>query len=928
MRKPDDRGQILLIGLFFFLLSLLFTYPIWTQPNALLNEVLDTGLNTWILAWDAHAILHKPLELFNANIFFPHDRTLAFSENMLASAIPVAPLNWLGMPVLAYNVVLFASFVLSGVAATLWVRAISGSLFAGLVAGFIWAFAPIKFDHLAHLQLLTGQWIPLTLLAIVRYFDAGARRYALATGGLFGLQYLSGIHMGLMFLPFAVIYAGLLYVHRRVAGQIIVGRRVLRDGVVAVLVAAVLVLPVSLPYLQVNEAEGFERSLSGVRGAPIHAYLSPSRHNLAPHMRALAARFNLPEANFFPGVLSSLLFLAGLFALSPTVLRQRSSQGRTRSLGQRWSPGERRAQGERWTLRTAVVSSALLGLLHVAGLLVGHWEGHPPALDVVLSLCQSIHPSLWLAVASAVAVVLWLRSRATATPSTVHYTILGFMLLISYLLAFGPTVSTWSGDLGMGPYRILYELAPPYRSIRAAGRFALLWTLFFSAMVGLSLAAGRQLLQTRLAPATWRRGRVAIVAVLSATLLFEYRVWPLPAVEILPSASAVDVWLAERPERPSVLHMPLAPGGHPPNAARYMLDSTLHFLPLVNGYSGFFPSSWRELAATRDFGDEFFDVLRRRIPVDYLVVHADEYGEDFARDIAPRLLADRRNLSLIERMDDVLVFALERDRDTGADVSRRFSRAQLRDVTAVAFQARINTPTPTPGRSPVLRVGWGDAPMQTLDLETDWRRFRWPPPDAGDWGPDGTVTLALTSGYRLDASLLGPEIGSSGRRLRADVLLDVQRRGIFLAINDAWRHSMRGFGIQAYKLGDSGTRLLGHATFLANDLQDDDLAAFLDSVSADEVVALGIRYPVGLRLSPAVAAALRAQGSSLQAGDTVQRYALIGAPGLAPGVAAEHDGQGRVYAIVGETGHLQPVSLRRMRLLSRRFAPSSVRPSR
>ena len=176
MRKPDDRGQILLIGLFFFLLSLLFTYPIWTRPNALLNEVLDTGLNTWILAWDAHAILHKPLELFNANIFFPHDRTLAFSENMLASAILVAPLNWLGMPVLAHNVVLFASFVLSGVAATLWVRAISGSLFAGLVAGFIWAFAPIKFDHLAHLQLLTSQWIPLTLLAIVRYFDTGARR--------------------------------------------------------------------------------------------------------------------------------------------------------------------------------------------------------------------------------------------------------------------------------------------------------------------------------------------------------------------------------------------------------------------------------------------------------------------------------------------------------------------------------------------------------------------------------------------------------------------------------------------------------------------------------------------------------------------------------------------------------------------------------
>ena len=917
MRKPDDRGQILLVGLFFFLLSLLFTYPIWTRPNSFLNEVLDTALNTWILAWDAHAMLHKPLELFNANIFFPHERTLAFSENMLASAIPVAPLNWLGMPVLAYNVVLFSSFVLSGVGATLWVRAISGSLFAGLVAGFIWAFAPIKFDHLAHLQLLTSQWIPFTLLAIVRYFDSGERRYAVAAGGLFGLQYLSGIYMGLMFLPFAVIYAALLCVHRRAAGHEIAGRRLLRDGVVALAIAAVLILPVSLPYMWVNEAEGFERSLSDVGGTPIHAYVSPSRHNRAPHMQALASRYNLPEANFFPGVLPSLLFVGGLFLLMSTVLRQRSTRDGSESPGQPWSLGEIGSSAERWTLRATGFAGVLLGLLHVAGFLVAHWEAHPPALDAVLSLCQRLNPSLWLAVVASIAAVLWLRSRATETSTTAHYTILGFMLLISYLLAFGPTVSTWSGDLGMGPYRILYELLPPYRSIRVAGRFALLWTLFFSAMVGLSLAVGRELLRARVASDTWRRGRVAIVAVLSATLLFEYRVWPLPAVEVSPSASAVDVWLAEQPEGTSVLHMPLAPGDHPPHAARYMLDSTLHFLPLVNGYSGFFPSSWSALAATEDFGGRFFELLRRRIPVDYLVVHGDEYGEEFEGETAPRLLADRRNLSLVERIGDALVFRVERDRDIGVEVARRFSRSQLRDVTAIAFQARFDTSTSTPGRSPMLWAGWGDAPPQRLDVGVDWRSFRFAAPGASDWDADGTATLSLTSGYVLEESLRGPEIGSSGRRLRADVLLDVQGRGIFLAINDAWRHSMTRFGIQAYKLGEFGTRLLGHATFPANDFQEDDLNVFLESTSADEVVALGIHHPEGLRLSPSLASALRALGSSLQAVDTVQRYALIGAPGLVPGVAAEHVGHGRVHAGVGEAGHRQAVSMRRIRLLSR-----------
>ena len=42
----------------------------------------DTALNAWIVAWVAHQLPVAPLALFDANIFYPEPRTLAFSEHM------------------------------------------------------------------------------------------------------------------------------------------------------------------------------------------------------------------------------------------------------------------------------------------------------------------------------------------------------------------------------------------------------------------------------------------------------------------------------------------------------------------------------------------------------------------------------------------------------------------------------------------------------------------------------------------------------------------------------------------------------------------------------------------------------------------------------------------------------------------------------
>jgi len=79
------------------------------------------------MAWVAHQIVHDPLHLFDANIFYPERNTLAFSDAMLVPSAMIAPLVWLGVPhLLAYNLLLLSAFALSGAAMFALVRSLTG----------------------------------------------------------------------------------------------------------------------------------------------------------------------------------------------------------------------------------------------------------------------------------------------------------------------------------------------------------------------------------------------------------------------------------------------------------------------------------------------------------------------------------------------------------------------------------------------------------------------------------------------------------------------------------------------------------------------------------------------------------------------------------------------------------------------------------
>src|SRR5512137_2183777 len=122
---PDRMTTRTAAGLF-LALTLLLTWPLALHPaSATLPMGPDGDLFVWTLAWDAHAFLHQPHSIFDANIYYPFRRTLAFSENLIGSAFIAAPIQWLtGSPVLALNVVALLSCMLCGLGAYVLARRI------------------------------------------------------------------------------------------------------------------------------------------------------------------------------------------------------------------------------------------------------------------------------------------------------------------------------------------------------------------------------------------------------------------------------------------------------------------------------------------------------------------------------------------------------------------------------------------------------------------------------------------------------------------------------------------------------------------------------------------------------------------------------------------------------------------------------------
>lgn len=243
---------------------------------------------------------------FSGNQFYPTRDVLLFSDAIPLQALLGAPFILLGVPVvLVYNGLVWTSYLTAGLAMYACARYLSRSHFGALVAAMMFVGAPLRLDHVMHLELLSTAFLPLAILATARALD-GSRRAAWATGATLAGQFLSCIYYGVFLFTLWPLAAGVEWLRRR--GRVPAG--IFWRTVGGLAVATLIVGAYAVPYQRA-------RQTVGDRGdGDVERYSGPySSYVVSPPMSRLwgwTSDAAIPERWLFPGLVGSALAVSAV----------------------------------------------------------------------------------------------------------------------------------------------------------------------------------------------------------------------------------------------------------------------------------------------------------------------------------------------------------------------------------------------------------------------------------------------------------------------------------------------------------------------------------------------------------------------------------------------------------------------------------------
>ena len=600
-----------LIVLAFCLLTSAITWPYVTRLRDAVSGRNDPYLTSYLMWWDYHATFTNPLNLFHPNIFYPYRYVLAFSEHCYGIALPFFPLYALGFrPLTVHSLAVFFGIALSGYAAFRLARTLTNSYAIAWIAGIYFAFMPYRFNMLGQLMYLFSVWVPLLFEALILFVQERSRKRAAWLGFAFFMTGLTTITWFLLSTVPLAIAAAILLTRKRLWRD----RKFWQRGAIALAAGSVALLPFMMPYFIAAKIYGFKRRVDEVRAhsaLPIH-WLVSDEHNRLWH----GLGRDIPDAGkfqMFPGMLALLLSIAELLLVA--------------SFRPQAPPHERRIIRRRliWGIDLLIVCAFGLSLLSDRALALLF-------VTLIARLCLA-YPN-FLRRGEGANLIETIRSdrRSDAFWVGITLTVIGFCYSIGWNFFF---------------YRILYDLVPGFKSMRAPMRGALFAYLGLALLAGLGTRRLAELLNHHLP-----RIKVSLVfSIVCGLLLLELNTVPLFFIrgEVYPDA--VTLRLKQTNMRGGIAYLPMTLDlNH-----QYTLRAADHLKPLITATSSFNPPYFDEIDRLTNSGPiptEFMDLLEK-IPASYLIVENQltepERRADFTAFLARSLAAGR--LRFINRFD-------------------------------------------------------------------------------------------------------------------------------------------------------------------------------------------------------------------------------------------------------------------------------------
>lgn len=315
------RAELLWVVLVGVALAVLTSWPLVLHMGSrIAPDNGDPVRTAWQIAWVGHAMLHDPLHLFDANAFYPHPLSLAFSDSLLG----YGPTAFFGSGTVAalvrYNVLFLFAWSLCFVGGYLLARELGLRKLGAAAAAAAFAYAPYRVTEAGHLHVISSGGIALALFLLLRGYRRASRRLLIAGWLVSAWQISLGFTLGLQFAYLLAVLALLAAVYWWLAGRPPLPRALVTITLAGVLLMGAVTAYESRPYLKVASdyptAKRTIREVENYSSGPA-AWVSASSENRVWGGVTAGARAHVHSKNedvFFPGGLIVLLALAGVAA--------------------------------------------------------------------------------------------------------------------------------------------------------------------------------------------------------------------------------------------------------------------------------------------------------------------------------------------------------------------------------------------------------------------------------------------------------------------------------------------------------------------------------------------------------------------------------------------------------------------------------------
>ena len=466
-------------------------------------------------------------EFWNANIFAPNPLALALSEHLFGQTLQILPVYWLtGNIILCYNLLFISSFALSGFGTYLLVRDLTGNRRAAFIAGLIYGFLPYRIASLAHLQVMSSQWMPFALYGLNRFVTTGSKKALAGGAAALVMQNWSCGYYLLYFAPFVPLFV----IHRMWTLDTLRSGRTWALLCAAALGTLVLSLPFLFPYREVQQIYGFERQLGEVYffSANFWSYVTASEKVV---LYGNLLRFNpRSEQDLFLGFVPYAL---AVIALAIAVVKSDAL------------PPSRFSTFRRVVTILLAVAAATQLLALMSVVVFGGFELNIAGIPIRARTPVRVMLQFLIAFGLLLAVSPPARVRSLRVARS-PIALVALLAVVAVWLSFGPSY---------GLYELLYENVPGFNGLRVPARYAMIAGLFFAILAGF----GTHALLDPPKPGELSRGRRrTAVAVIAASVLLEgtavpierNRTWAqneaMPPARVYPTTS---IALAPKPWR-------------------------------------------------------------------------------------------------------------------------------------------------------------------------------------------------------------------------------------------------------------------------------------------------------------------------------------------------------------------------------------------